>query len=130
MLTKLFSMRLASFIPDLIHPDQKGFIKHRNIHENILDIQSIISACQNSNTEAMFLLLDIEKAFNTIGWHFLLSVLTQYGFPPSFLHWFDVFYADKTLHIINQGQLSKSILPERGVAQGCRISPLFLAELL
>ena len=30
MLTKLFSVRLAKFLPDLVHPDQRGFIKQNN----------------------------------------------------------------------------------------------------
>ena len=122
ILTKLFSKRLSAFLPDLIHPDKKGFIKHRTIYENVLDIQSLISACNSENIEAMFLMLDIEKAFDCISWDFLFSVLTHYGFPPSFLQWFSVFYSEKELHIINQGFLSEGFCPQRGVAQGCGIS--------
>ena len=125
MLTKLFSCRLAVFLPDLIHPDQKGFIKGRNIHDNLLDIQALISICEESDSEAMFLLLDIHKAFDSIGWEFLFSVLTQYGFPDSFIRWFNIFYSYKELRILNQGYMSDVIFPERGVAQGCGISPLF-----
>ena len=125
MLTKLFALRLAVSLPDLIHPDQKGFVKHRNIHENILDIQALITACENDSTEAMLILLDIHKAFDSISWDFLESVLIQYGFPPSFVHWFCIFYTDKELCILKQGQFSEAILPERGVVQGCGISPLF-----
>ena len=112
MLTKLFALRLAVFLPDLIHPDQKGFVKHHNIHENILDIQALITACENDSTEAMLILLDIHKAFDSISWNFLESVLVQYGFPPSFVLWFRIFYTDKELRILNQGQFSEAILPE------------------
>ena len=125
ILTKLFSKCLSLFLPNIIHYDQKGFLKHRNIHENILDIQSLITACNSDNIEAMFLMLDIEKAIDSISWDFLFSALTHYGFPPSFLQWFSVFYSEKELHIINQGFLSEGFCPQRGVAQGCGISPLF-----
>ena len=125
ILTKVFSRRLAGFLPELIHHDQKGFIRHRDIHENILDIQAIISACDSNDSEAMLLMLDIEKAFDSISWDFLSAVFRQFGFPESFLQWFKVFYSGKELYIINQGQLSEVIFPERGVAQGCGISPLY-----
>ena len=123
--TKLFARRLARFLPDLIHPDQRGFIKHRSIHENLLDVQAVLAACESENTEGMLMLLDIQKAFDSIGWKFLRSVLIQYGFPDYFITWFEIFYTGKELHIINNGHLSEVIFPARGVSQGCSISPLY-----
>ena len=125
ILTKLFARRLDKFLPDLIHPDQCGFIKHRTIHENLLDVQAILTACENLNTEGMLILMDIEKAFDTVGWNFIRSVLIHYNFPSSFIRWFEIFYTGKELHVINNGHMSEVIFPARGVSQGCGISPLY-----
>ena len=130
LITKLFATRLSQFLPDLIHPDQKGFIKTRSIHENLIDIQSLIQESENSNMESMLILLDIHKAFDSIGWNFLKSVLIQYGFPEYFVTWFDIFYTGKELHILNNGHISEVIFPERGMAQGCSISPLYFVLAL
>ena len=124
-ITKLFAKRLSLFLPDLIHPDQKGFIKHRTIHENLLDVQAVMTACETEDTEAMLLLLDIQKAFDSIGWDFLRSVLLQYGFPGYFVTWFEIFYTGKELHVLNNGHMSEVIFPSRGISQGCSISPLY-----
>ena len=125
ILTKLFVKRLSQFLPDLIKDDQRGFIKHRSIQENLLDVQALIVAFNNDSEEGMLILLDIQKAFDTLGWNFLRSVLVKYNFPESFLRWFDIFYMGKELHILNNGLISEVVFPSRGVAQGCGISPLF-----
>ena len=125
ILTKVFSLRLSSVLPKLIHHDQKGFIKGRSIYENLLDIQALMTMCDNMDSETMLILLDIEKAFDSIGWDFIKSVLIQYQLPDSFIRWFEIFYTDKELRILNNGCMSEAISPKRGVAQGCGISPLF-----
>ena len=129
--TKLFALQLATFLPNLIHSDQKGFIMHRSAHENLVDVQAIIAACESEpDTEAMLVLLDIQKAFDSIGWNFLKSVLIKYNFPDYFIAWFDIFYTGKELHILNNGCMSEVIFPERGVTQGCGISPLYFVLAL
>ena len=125
IVTKLFSKRLEKFLPDLIHEDQRGFIKNRSIHENILDVHAVISACENLDNEGMLILLDIEKAFDSLGWNFLRDVLIQYQFPQYFVEWFEIFYTGKELHVMNDGHLSEVIFPAQGLAQGCGSSPLF-----
>ena len=125
ILTKLFARRLAKFLPNLVHKDQKWFIAGCTIHENLLDIQALLSAYDNLNTEGMLILLDIQKAFDSIGWSFIRSVLVTFEFPDSFLRWFDIFYARKELRVINNGYMSAPIFLSQGVAQGCGILPLF-----
>ena len=94
ILTKLFAKRLAMFLPKLVHEDQKGFVKGRTIHDNLLDLQALITACDNLNTEGMIILLDIYKAFDSISWRFVRDVLIQYQIPQEFIRWFDIFYTD------------------------------------
>ena len=130
ILTKLFSVRLATVLPKLIHPDQKGFTAGRSIHENLIDMQTLLSLGDELTTDGFCILLDIQKAFDTIGWGFIQSVLIQYQLPDDFIHWFDIFYSYKELYILNNGFISDVLCPARGVAQGCGISPLFFVLAL
>ena len=38
------------------------------------------------------LLLDFQKAFNTLEWSFIREGLSRYGFGPSIMQWFDTLY--------------------------------------
>ena len=84
--------------------------------KNLLDIQALMTMCDNMDSETMLILLDIEKAFDSIGWDFIKSVLIQYQLPDSFIRWFEIFYTDKELRILNNGCMSEAISPKRGGA--------------
>ena len=111
IITKLFSKRLSLFLPKLINRDQKGFVKGCAISENLLHLQKLLSACEEVNTEGMLVLLDIKKAFDSIGWKFIKDILVQFQLPQSFIRWFKIFYNGKELHIMNNGYLSEVIFP-------------------
>ena len=114
ILTKLFSKHLALILPKIVHPDQKGFIRGRNIQDNLWDFQSLLALGDDLTTEGMIILLDIQKAFDSIGWSFIRSVLVQYQLPNYFVTWFDIFYMGKELHILNNGLISRGIPASQG----------------
>ena len=68
-----------------------------------MDLYSIIAAADENEDEAVIVLLDIEKAFDTIRWKFIRKVLVQCGFPQSFVEWIDIMQVDKELCIFNNG---------------------------
>ena len=124
ILSKSLSLRLSEVLPELVHPDQKGFVKGRFSGENVVDVYSMIQMAKDNEEEYTLLMLDIEKAFDSVSWSFLQEVLWAYNFPPSFISWIQILYKDKELRIVNNGHSSESITPLRGTAQGCSLSPL------
>ena len=70
-------------------------------------------------------LIDIQKAFDSINWKFLKYVFNLFGFPDVFTSWFNVFYTDRIAYIENNRSRSPPIKIERGNFQGCPLSPLF-----
>ena len=123
ILTKLFALRFKLLLQDIVLPDQNAFIHKRYIGNNILDLYSLIEAAEENNEEAMIILLDIEKAFDTVNWDFLKSIFIRSGFPPYFIKWLDTLQNGKELHIFTNGHASEVLYPKRGVAQGCCLSP-------
>ena len=63
-------MRLKSVIHKIIHTDQNGYIKGRNIAYNIRLIQDVIDKFENDNTEGAIVFLDFHKAFDTVNHNF------------------------------------------------------------
>ena len=51
-------------------------------------------------------------------------MLTRFNFGPHFRRWVDVVYNDITSNVINNGWLSSPFRLDRGVRQGCPLSPL------
>ena len=95
----------------------------------ILDIDGIIQYATQHNVPGLLLLIDFEKAFDSIEWSFVLDKLRFFGFGPSLINWVRTYYCNIESCVINKGWSSNFFHPQRGVRQGCPLSPylFFLA---
>lgn len=127
LFTAIFSQRLEKILPDIIHQDQTGFIKHRMTQDNIRKTFHILNHVEQNKIETAMLSLDAEKAFDSVRWSFLYKVLHKFGFHQSLIDVIAALYEKPSAKIKMNGDLSESFILERGTRQGCCISPLLFA---
>ena len=124
ILTKLFSIRIKRVMADLVHENQTGFIKGRNISQTLRELDDIIEREKHFKNSHFLLAVDFEKAFDTISTLFVTEMCKEYGFGPSFLRWIDILMNDRISCVKNNGYVSHEFKMERGLRQGCPMSPL------
>lgn len=71
--------------------------------------------------------LDIEKAFDTLGWEYLLAVWSKFDMGPKFLRWVKILYTKPQARVKTGHIISPSFGIERGMRQGCPLSPIIFA---
>uniref|UniRef100_A0A803JCB5 Reverse transcriptase domain-containing protein n=1 Tax=Xenopus tropicalis TaxID=8364 RepID=A0A803JCB5_XENTR len=96
ILTSILSKRLAAQLPKLIHKDQVGFIPFRQAGDNIRKILNIIHQTKKAGTQMGILTLDIEKAFDSLDWDYLETVLQSIGIKGSFINILQTYYSTPT----------------------------------
>ena len=69
------------------------------------------------------MLVDFEKAFDSLEWHYMDEVLKVYNFGEDFKRWCKVLYTHSNSCVINGGNFSKFFRLERGCRQGDPLSP-------
>ena len=73
---------------------------------------------------------DIEKAFDSINYCFLIKVLEEYGFEKDFIKWVKILLENQESWIINGGATTNYFKIEKGTRQGDPISAyLFILVL-
>ena len=122
--TKVLANRLRKVLPRIINKDQTCGIPDRSIYENLFLLRDTIDYVQHRHLSAAIISLDQEKAFDRVNHEFLHRVLSRFNFGPYFRRWVNVVYNNITSHVINNGWLSSPFRLERGVRQGCPLSPL------
>jgi hypothetical protein len=87
LLTKVLARRLAPWMTELVDDNQFAFIRGRCIQDNFLLVQESARALHTKKEASLLFKVDIAKAFDSVSWPFLLSVLRQRGFGPRWTRW-------------------------------------------
>ena len=126
LLSSAIAERLKTVLDKLVSKCQTGFIKGRYSGESTRLIYDIMNYTEVKNKNGLLMLIDFEKAFDSISWKFMYNILQFLGFSESFIRWIKLMNTDLNASILQAGVKSDLFPIERGCKQGGSNSPLFI----
>ena len=115
--------RIKPFLNFLINNEQTGFVPGRFIGESTRLIYDIMHYTQKAQIPGLLILIDFQKAFDSISWNFIYKTLSFLGFSNEFLKWIKLFNTEIKATVLQSGFMSEFISIGRGCRQGDPISP-------
>ena len=124
IISKVMAMRLESILPFLVHHSQNAFIKGRSIFDAIRTIDDILEYAKRNSRTGILVVIEFEKAFDSLNRTFLVKVLQKFNFGIYFSQWIQTFYTNLSSCVLNNGFTTNFFSVSRGVRQGDPLSPL------
>ena len=112
ILTKVLALCLQQVLPNIIHPNQTGFMKNRFSTDGMRKLLHLMWLSQSKDVPIAAISLDAEKAFDRVEWGFLFSTLTHLGFGPCFSRWVKILYKEPEAAVITNGIILFLASPE------------------
>ena len=123
--------RLHPVLSRIISTEQKGFLEGRTIADCSRLMFDIIHSCQVNNIDGLILLIDFQKAFDSLSWEYIRETLHTLNFGENFIKWITIFQEKSNSRILLNGHLSEPFVLEREpVAREIRSPHIFLLCVL
>ena len=86
-LAKVLANRLKKVLGKVVSVDQNAFVRGRQILDASLIANEVIDFWHKRKEKGLICKLDIEKAYDSINWNFLMKVLHKMGFGSWWMEW-------------------------------------------
>ena len=103
--------RLKKVLDKLISKTQTGFVSGRYIGENIRLIYDLLHYTEKENIPGLIMLVDFEKAFDSVSWSFIYRVLDFLNFGNNFKKWIKLFNTNIVASVNQCGLISIRVFP-------------------
>ena len=123
ILTKVLANRIKRVLDKVISKSQNAFVEGRQILDAVLIANEIVDSSLRKKECGLICKLDIEKAYDTISWEFLLQVMGKMGFEGRWLNWIKWCISTASFSILVNGSPAGFFPSSRGLRQGDPLSP-------
>jgi exonuclease III len=124
IITKIMANRLKRILPKLIPENQGGFVRGRQILDNIILVQEAIHTSCKKKEKGMVIKLDLANAFDRVKHDFLFAVMRNFGFNQKFIEWVKACISAPWIAPLINGRPANFFQASRGLRQGCPLSPV------
>lgn len=131
VISKIISARLALVLSSIIDLAQSAFVEGRSMIENICLAQELFRKYHRKSTSPRCIIkVDLRKAFDSINWSFLKSMLQRLNFPDQFIQWIMQCVTITTYSIALNGGLNGLFKGAKRLRQGDPLSPFLFVICL
>ena len=126
----MLANRIKRVMNKVISKSQNAFIEGRHILDAVLIANEIVDSTLRRKKRELVCKLDIEKAYDSISWEFLLHVLGRMGFGSWWLSWIKWCISTASFSVLINGSPVGFFPSSRGLRQGDPLSPyLFVIRM-
>ncbi|RVW84277.1 LINE-1 reverse transcriptase-like [Vitis vinifera] len=126
---KMLANMLKKVVGKVVSTTQNAFVMGRQILDAFLIANEVIDSWQKRKEKGLICKLDIEKAYDSINWKFLLKVLQKMGFGAKWLGWMWSCLSSAKFSILVNGVPTGFFPSTKGLRQGDPLSDLFVMEM-
>ena len=117
IIDKAMQMALNKVLPSILCGINKAFLPGEHIENDTLSMAEAARWC-HANGGGAIACLDAEKAYDRVHIQFLRQVLQAMRFPPQFIEFVDILYADNWARLKINGHIGAAFRQGNGLRQG------------
>ncbi|CAI5483337.1 unnamed protein product [Closterium sp. Yama58-4] len=109
VLARVVADKMKRVLNEVISPEQYGFMPGRRLSDAVGLVADVIDAAKNEQADWYLLLVDFQKAFDSVSRNYLFLVLEKMGFPSRFVGWIKGLHEETQTRLLVNGWMGEVV---------------------